>query len=260
MKLPLFLLLCFAIFAHTSFAQSYTCDLIAPASPADQLVAAFQDGNCLEEIADIDSAKKLVQILDLDVLKYFDLTGLYDDESKQSDYKKTKEYKDNLAQLTSIKNEKLKKCFYSVLTTNLGKFSFSVKGFKFDMDKLSTPGGLTGAPPPPGTIFYTLDVSKLPFSVTSGTDQNIVLFTDPEKGMNIDRNKDSTMTIVLFSLGDVAAKEYSYFNGQCHCNRNAKEEVIKTKFDRVLIFNIKTNEVYFDERMTKLLQNKSRSF
>jgi len=45
----------------------------------------------------------------------------------------------------------------------------------------------------------------------------------------------------------VAAKEYSFYNEQCRCNRNAKEEVVLTKSNRVIIYNVMTNEVYFDK-------------
>ena len=51
------------------------------------------------------------------------------------------------------------------------------------------------------------------------------------------------------------AKEYSYYNGQCRCNRNAKEEVIKTKFDRVMIFNTKSNEIYYDHTFDDLFNS-----
>ncbi len=234
-----------ASFAQTP-PQGFICDSVSPSSSAQLAIAAYQLQSCLEEVADIDSAKKLVQTLNLDVIKFFDLTRLYDTETKQNDYKKTKEYKDNLAQLTLVKAEKLKHYYYSVLTTNLGSYSWAFKGFKFDMDKLTTPGGVIGIPPPPSTILYDIELRSLPFEITNSTDQDIKLPVLPDSGMSILRNKNDIMTIVFYKLGNVFAKEYSYFNAQCHCNRNAKEDVITTKYDRVIIFNVKTNDIYWD--------------
>jgi hypothetical protein len=251
-----YLLIVFFLLAVTanSIAQTFICDSLSPKADPKLYVAAVQLRECLEEIDDIEEARKLVDVLNLNAIKYFDLARLFDSEEKLNAFKSSKAYKDTLAALTKIKEETLNTYYYSVLTTNPGKFQWSFKGYKFDMDKLTTPGGVIGAPPPPTTMFYAIDLSALPFAITSvsnikesGPDQSMMLPVEPDNGMKIDRDKENARFIVVYKLDHVTQKEYQYYNEQCHCNRNAKENVIVTKFNRVIVFNIQTNEVYSDK-------------
>lgn len=235
-------------------AQIFLCDTITPKSEPALFVSAIQLRECLEEIDDIEQADLLVQVLSMDAVKYFELNRFYDTEDKLNAFKQTKAYKDSLAVLEGVKKEKLNTFYYSELTNDIGKFSWSFKGFKFAMDKLSTPGGTVGAPPPPSTMYYHLDFSKLPYVLTppvagqqGAPDQDMMLVVDPESGMKIDKDKANVKVIVLYKLDAVTTKDYAYYNAQCRCNRNAKENVITTKFNRVIIFNLITNEVYFDK-------------
>ncbi len=248
------LILSLSLFVSGAFAQTFICDTLTTKSEGSLVVAAIQLNECLEEISDIDQAKQLVQVLSLDAVKYYDLTRLYDTDDKMNAFKQSKAYKDSLAALTKLKQEKLNGYYYSVLTNNLGKFSWSFKGFKFDMDVLTTAGGVIGAPPAPSTMFYDIDLRSLPFTLTpqppgkeGGPDQHMVITVDPEMGMKIERNKDSLKVIVAYKLDVVTSKEYTYYNFQCHCSRVAKENVILTKNNRIIIFNDKSNEVYFDK-------------
>src|SRR5579863_4000822 len=81
-----------------STAQGFICDSVSPSASGKLIASAIQLKSCLSEIGDIDSAKRVVDILKLDAIRFFDLGKLYDTEAKVNDYKQTKAYKDQLAQ------------------------------------------------------------------------------------------------------------------------------------------------------------------
>ncbi len=250
MKLKsLIVLCCIALMQmNVSMAQKGTviCDSLRLNSDPALVMAAYQLGDCMEEIDDIDTAMRLVQIMNLDVVNYYGLNKLYDTRDAREQFKQTPDYKSRLAALTAIKAEKQKHIYYSLLTTSLGKYNWAVKGFRFSMDDLSTPGGLKEAPPPPQTVNYGIELSGIPFTPDPPTGQTISIAVDPDSGMSILHSGKDVTTIVIYKLGKVVQKEYMYLNEQCHCNRPAKEDVIKTDFDRVIIFNPKTSDVFWD--------------
>lgn len=195
----------------------------------------------------------LYSISKLDVLEYFDLNSTYDTDLKRAVYRKTPEYSEKYNSLLKLKSEVKSKSFYVLFDSKVPSYDIKRRGFEIDLGSNSGRGTDAARAPKSyeGFLFDELSTkTKQTYMFPKGfVDETFFLPMSETEGLIIETNRDDAIILFRFKVSGTKTVKYRYF---CWSNEiyRMSDELLSTKDARVIIANIKTGDVYYNQAMT----------
>ena len=198
---------------------------------------------------------QLISIYDLDVFAYFNITD-YDTELKQAVYKKSEDYKIKLAELKGIKNESLKKSFYTKLQEPFTNVDYNLKQGGFEIVLGENWGYGTFSARVPKSVNEFLFKSLPTKQVTSpmmgkGFFQEVLLIKmSEENGLEIENDKQNFDIYFFFTPSGKEKVSFKFFNAVDNAYAgwyDMSGTIIKSDKVRVVVANKVSGKIYFDK-------------
>ena len=198
-----------------------------------------------------------LDVYDLDVVEYYNLSSQYSTPLKIKVFKKTDEYQEKLDDLKKIKKDLMAKKYYVTITKPFKEYDLKKGGFKTIIKENMGQGTSKARPPKEiGGVYF----GKLPFQYTVKKDvfgeriihkdikEEYMFFKVKESdAVKIEENYSDIKIYFIFNICSKKEVNYKY-----NCYRNGwykmKEEILQAKATNVLIANEKTGQIYYSKK------------
>jgi hypothetical protein len=203
-------------------------------------------------------------IFDLDVAKYYQLSGDYSSEPKKAAFKETQWYRTRLSALKTVRDSVLKKqyCVHLIMKFNENNYDTKRKGFDIE---LGTNVARAEAPARPPKSVYGFVFNALPLRQEHSTGlppggyaEKLFLPMSLEQGREIASNREY-MDVYFFFTPTVREKiTFSYLTSDSTWHKTSTNNM-KADRVRVVVANTATGTLYYDKTfVTQVAVNKKK--
>jgi tetratricopeptide (TPR) repeat protein len=193
-------------------------------------------------------------ILDLDVMSYFELEDQYNTDLKKKVFKNSKEYKEKIAELKSLKTQTENQLYFINPPFELSEYNVKKGGFEIELGSNMGQGTAMAIAPKSinDIIFSPFPTTQDSFCVMGECApygvyvEHLLLPVTEKNGIKIEEQYENIKVYLIFKLGGIKTIKFEYYCTMYGWYTITQKKLF-AKWVRVIIANSQNGEVYFDK-------------